>query len=97
MSEGVITWPPKSPTEVKEYGFMWEGRLEEDEYIMVSTWEGPEGIIVQDYGLDGENPKTTVIWLSGGELKQSYKFMNRISTSEGRILERTATLQIKAR
>lgn len=92
-----ITWPSKSPTEVKDYGINWKPGLLPNETIMVSTWETPDGILVQSYGLDETDPKVTVIWLSGGVATKSYKFMNRISTSQGRILEASAILTVRAR
>jgi hypothetical protein len=92
---GTVIWPTKTPTEVKDFGIIWDRLLKPGEIIMTSTWSSTEGILVQSQGLYGTD--TTVVWLSGGITGKTYKFLNRIGTSQGRLMEAEASLNVKAR
>lgn len=96
MSKATILWPSKSPAEVIDYGLNWKKGLKPGEYIVSSVWVSPTGITVGESGLDEDYPTTTVIWLSGGVNKTTYRFINRIGTSEGRLLEAAASLEVRA-
>lgn len=93
---GSIIWPPKTPAEVVDRGLDWIDRLQPGEYLVSSVWETPDEITIGASGLDEEYPKTTVIWLSGGVDKRTYRFLNRVGTSEGRLMEMSVILPVKA-
>lgn len=93
-------WPtPKDPDEVLDYEIDWSTRLVgnttgSNDVIVTSTWTVPTGITMDDENFDDTS---TVIWLSGGTEGQTYEFLNRITTRDGRTLDQSVKLPVKSR
>jgi len=88
------TWPPKDPTEVKDYDINWLPELGPSDTIQSSIWT-----IVAGTGLTiNSNSFTTTltkVWLSGGVVGQTYLLNNAIVSVGGRTENETATLRIR--
>lgn len=72
-----------------DYGIDWSAWLATGETIDDSTWIVPEPLIGDDASHTDE---LTVVWISGGSAGQRYQVTNRITTTEGRIDDRSITL-----
>jgi hypothetical protein len=81
----------KDPDERQDYSVDWttEGYLASGETISASSWTVPAG--VTQYGIATVNGAATIatIWLSGGTHGQEYYVANKITTTSGRIAERS--------
>ncbi len=88
------TWPPKDPTEVKDYDINWLPELGPADTVASSVWT-----IIAGTGLTiNSNIFTTTltkVWLSGGTLGQTYLLSNTITSAGGRTETETATLRIR--
>jgi len=88
----MATWTTaKDPDEVKDYAVDWTDRLAGDT-IVTSTWIVPDGITKDS---DTNTTMNTTIWLSGGELGNTYEFVNRVVTAGGRTYDQTCKLKCK--
>lgn len=87
-------WEDKDPDEVIDRGIDWTPRLPEGDSISSSTWISPVGITVDS---ETSNAFITVIWLSGGILGETYKFTNRITTTQGRTMDTSVKLRISSK
>jgi hypothetical protein len=88
---------PKDPNEVLDYIIDWSERLASGETIGTSAWTitGSDSVLVEDSNsISGE---TTVIWVSAGTLGVTYTLTNRITTSQGRTMDQSSRLKIKAK
>lgn len=88
----------KDPDAKLDFGFNWRDPLspwlEDDETISSYTLTIPTGLTkVSDSKSDG----LVTVWLSGGTDKTWYNVSCRITTSKGRIDERTIQIQIQER
>lgn len=72
-----------------DYGCDWSAWLADGETITDSKWIVPDGLTGDDASHDDT---TTVVWITGGTAGQRYPLTNRVTTSEGRIDDRTITL-----
>lgn len=86
-------FPPKDPDEVLDYGFIWTDWLDGDT-IDASEWLTDDSIVIDS---DSSTSNTTTVWLSGGTLNDRCSITNRITTAAGRVADRTARLDIKAK
>lgn len=86
----------KDPDAVLDYRFDWAGAdpgpwLETGETITASSW-------IVDAGLtqvsDSHTDTTATVWLSGGTAGVTYRITNRITTSNGRIDDRTERITV---
>jgi hypothetical protein len=89
----MVMWPPKDPDEILDYQIDWSDRLFSDA-IVSSVWTVPPGLVGGAQSIAGAS---TVLWLSGGSLGQTYKIHNRVVTSGGRTLDQTVGLQIRTK
>lgn len=80
----------KDPDGVENYGINWVSWLE-GETILTSEWTIESGITGYDETFDDT---TTGIWFSGGTNGGSYQATNRVTASDGRITDRTITINI---
>lgn len=89
----------KDPDDVLDYGFDWGARwLSSGETISTSTWIASPGITVGT-GSNGANAPTntnsaTTVWLTGGNAGVPYTVTNRITTNQGRTVDRTMTIRV---
>ncbi len=87
---------PKDPDAVLDYRFDWKanGYLEAGETIDSYTITAPVGITVDSHS---QAAGVVRVWLSGGTAGQQYAIACRITTSGGRIDERTMRLPVRQR
>jgi hypothetical protein len=89
------TFDPKDPDEKADYQFDWGSKfLGSGETISASTWTLSTGITKFS---DTKTTTTATIWLTGGTDGSDYDIANKITTSAGRIFERTATVPVRSR
>lgn len=84
----------KDPDAVLDYTCNWAAWLQDDETIEDSEWLASDGITVDTTSISGG---AAVVWLSGGDDGSTYKVTNRITTSAGRIDDRTLTIRVRQR
>lgn len=89
-----LTWPFKDPDEVLDYTIDWSDRLGEGDAVDTSTWFVPSGLTQEN---EEVTTTTTVLWLSGGTLGQTYTILNRITTTGGRTMDQSVNLKIKTK
>lgn len=90
----------KDPGDEVDYGFDWTPWLRgidgtEDDTIVTSSWA-----IVGTGSLNFPKPgtftsKKTLVWLGGGDPGKNYVVTNTITTSSGRIGERSLSIPVK--
>lgn len=92
-----VKWDPKDPDEVDDRTLLWRRRLATGDTIITSDWtpldEGYELVIDSDQFTDN----TTTAWLSGGLDGSTYRFLNRITTNDGRTLDETVKISVRTR
>ena len=79
----------KDPAAVLDYAFDWRNWLQETETISSYIITVAIGITKDS---DSENDGIVTVWLSGGTLGETYSIACCITTSLGRIDERTIEL-----
>ena len=90
----MASWPDKDPNEKLDYTLDWTQALIDSDVIQSSVWSVPEGLNSSSESFDSTK---CVVWLDGGTDGVKYTISNRITTSSGRIMERSATLKVKSR
>ena len=88
-----LNWPSKDPDELLDYQINWTVALAGDT-IISSTWQINSADLINDH--DTYGPNSTVIWLTGGVLNQSYQCTNTINTAGGRIFQQTVGISIRS-
>lgn len=81
----------KDPSARKDYEFDWTDWLNGDT-ISVSAWTVPSGLA--NYS-DTHDSTSTTIWLAGGIAGTDYLVVNQITTTGGRIDQRTLKIQVR--
>lgn len=84
----------KDPDATLDYGFDWSDWLADGEVISDSDWTVTEGITEDSATL---TTTQTMIWLSGGTEGTRYTITNTITTSAGRIDDRSFFVDIRER
>lgn len=84
----------KDPNSRLDFGIDWTAWLEATETIVDSTWLPPDGLTTETPSVTGGK---TVVWVTGGTVSQTYRLTNRITTSAGRIDDRSLTIYINER
>ena len=87
----------KDPDANLDYGFSWTDwlpQLPAPDTITASTW-----ILHADLTLTGESfdTTTTTVWISGGTIGQTYTCVNRITTDQSRVDDRSFLMRIAER
>lgn len=92
-----VKWQPKDPDEVDDRTILWRRRMATSDFIKTSEWtpldEGYEVVVESDQF----DTNTTTVWLSGGLDGSTYRFLNRITTNDGRTLDETAKISVRTR
>jgi hypothetical protein len=83
----------KDPDATLDWIFDWNDWLSEAETISDSEFILDPGISIDPVKGFTNTMKTTTVWLTGGTEGQVYRVTNRITTSEGRIDDRSFTLR----
>lgn len=83
---------PKDPSANTLYGFDWSSWLQTGETISVSVWfcHPDMSIVSSDY-----DPSGTSVLVSGGKRQRKYVITNRITTSNGRIEDRSFRVEVR--
>lgn len=91
-------WPDKDPDEILDYSIDWNPRVLDDDSIVSSSWTitTTDGALVIDTAVPAINGITTV-WLSGGTPAYTYILTNRVETDDGRTMDQSVRLLIRAR
>lgn len=84
----------KDPDAVLDYRWSWSSWLQEGETISGSEVIAPDGITVDS---DEHDEDSATVWLSGGTAELSYPIVNRITTSQGRVDDRTIQIVVRER
>lgn len=84
----------KDPDATLDYGLDWSEWLEPDDTISSVTWVVPEGVTKES---ENNSDTMAVIWLSGGTAGAEYEVVCRITTTNGRIDDRTIQVYIAER
>jgi len=88
---GFQKWPKKDPEEYYDFSIDWSDRLGTDT-IAASIWVLPSGITTDQ---DQFTDTVATVWIDGGTHGVTYEVVNKITTTAGRRLERTALLPVK--
>jgi len=80
----------KDPDARLDYVIDWSKWLGDDT-IVDSEWIVPDGLVLDD---ESFTTSKTVVWLTGGTAKTRYEVTNRITTSDGRIDDRTILIYV---
>lgn len=88
----------KDPDADLDYRVDWSQWLAAGETITGSSWTVPVGI-TQGTGPQAPTFDSTsaTIWLTGGTDGQAYPITNRVTTSAGRVDDRTITITVRQR
>jgi hypothetical protein len=84
----------KDPNSVLDYKWNWASWLQEGETITAATVTAEEGITVDS---SSDEDGTVTAWLSGGTDGRTYRVVNQITTSQGRVDERTIRIVVEDR
>jgi len=84
----------KDPDATLDFGFDWSDWLARGETITASEWVVDDGITEES---DENTTTVTKVWLSGGTVGETYEATNRVTTSAGRIDDRTLSVRIRER
>jgi len=93
-------WPNKDPNEILDYDIEWNGTSTQPgraylDPLTDSQWliTGGDGALV--LGSSSFSTTATKIWLSGGTLNKQYTITNRVVTTGGRTMDKSALLTIR--
>jgi hypothetical protein len=89
----IVDWE-KDPDAVLDWIWDWSDWLDSGETITASVFTVSAGLVLNS---DTSSTTTATAWLSGGTAGQPYSVANRITTSVGRIDERTITIRVTNR
>lgn len=84
----------KDPDANLDYPFDWSDWLPSGDTISSVTWVVSSGLI---QGTTSNTATSATIWLSGGTSGNAYSVTCRITTSQGRIEDRTITIRVSQR
>ena len=87
-----LNWPIKDPNAVLDYFVDWTAWIATGDSIDNIAWTVPAGLTLETQTLDGAK---AYAWLSGGTADQSYDVLCRITTVDGRIDDRTVSIQVR--
>ena len=81
----------KDPDEKLDYYFDWSSWLPTGDQIATSTWILSSGLTKES---ESNTLTTACVWISGGTAGRPYNVTNRITTTDGRISDRSMTIRI---
>lgn len=83
--------PPKDPDSIVDYQCNWAEWLSIDEAIEHAEWIVPTGL--NNVQISHSETVSTV-WLSEGVVGETYLLTNRITTTGGRVEDRTLRIRV---
>jgi hypothetical protein len=84
----------KDPDAKLDYGFDWDDWLASVESISTVNWSVPEGLTKVSEQDSGSVAK---VWISGGTVGTEYTVRCRLTTSAGRIDDRSFIIEVQER
>lgn len=89
----------KDPDAKLDYHFDWQNWLDTNagEIIATSQFIVSAGLTVSASPAPSKTTTNTTVWLEGGRNGQVYRVTNRITTSVGRVDDRSITVRVKDR
>lgn len=84
----------KDPQAVKDYGFDWSAWLVNSDSIASSVFSGSSGCAVTSSSISVNSFGVTICFVSSGTLDTTAIITNKITTTQGRIDERSFQLKI---
>lgn len=93
MSDGVYL---KDPSASIDFTINWAKWLADGDAIAESEWDIPDGLTEVEEKRD-HTDTTTTVWLQGGVAGEEYPVTNTITTSQGRVDQRTIFLWVMER
>lgn len=87
----------KDPDATLDFAVDWSLWLEAGDTIASTTWNVAAGISQPASPAPSTTDGKATVWISGGTVGQTYPVTCRVVTSEGRIDERTISIQIEQR
>jgi len=84
----------KDPQARLDFAVDWSAWLPEGDTITSSLWLVPDDLATDTPSIDGS---TTVVWISGGVAGRTYQVINRVTTDEGRVDDRTLRITVTNR
>lgn len=99
MRQVISQWQPlptgsKDPDATLDWRFDWTDWLDTGETISDSVMTVSAGLVKDS---DSHSLSSATVWLSGGTAGSVYSVANKITTSAGRIDERTITIRVTNR
>lgn len=91
-SEGL--WIIKDPQAALDYMIDWTKWLAEGDTLFESVFTATPGITIDNFTL---STTQTVVWLSGGAPGKTYKITNRVTSTQGRVDERSFRVKVESR
>lgn len=94
MTIALLRWPAKDPADVLDYSIDWHDQLTlpaAPDSIASVVWVVPAGLTA---GIQIHALGVATIWLSGGTAGVEYVVTCRITTTAGRVIERSARLAV---
>lgn len=95
LAQEPLRWPPKDPSDKADFTLNWSEELKvmgDNDTILQTVWTVPQGLVLESQNqANGE----TSVWLSGGTAGQDYMIACRVTTSAGRIFERSVWLKVQ--
>jgi hypothetical protein len=86
----------KDPNAFYDVTIDWTDVLPEGDTIASSVWaidDAPDAVLT--LSADSFDDTSATVWLTAGTVDQSYRVRNRITTTAGRIFDRTIRVSIK--
>jgi hypothetical protein len=98
-----MRFPPKDPDATLDYRFDWKAKtngtgrqdyLQSGETIVSHSIIASSGITIESSGTV-DSDTAVIVWVSGGTAGQTYTLTCRITTSDDRTDDRTASLPVE--
>lgn len=84
----------KDPAEKKDYTVDWTRHLGDTDTITASTWTVQAGLTQSAAPAPSFTAFEATIWLEGGTAGTEYRVTNRVTTTQGRIFERSIFISV---
>lgn len=84
----------QDPDEKLDYAISYAGRMGTGDTIAVSVWTVPSGLTGSQQQMTAQ---TASIFLTGGTNGVDYVVLNRVTTTNGRILEDFIVIQMRSK
>lgn len=87
----------KDPADKLDYQVDWTPHLASGETISAVAWTVETGLTKSSSPAESNTTTTATVWLEGGTAGGDYDVACRITTNQGRIIERTFNVRVENR